>query len=54
VITEKDDVRSALKMFDESHLWNIPVVADGRYKGFISKSTVLEKYREVLIQTSVG
>jgi CIC family chloride channel protein len=54
IITGKDDVRSALKMFDESHLWNIPVVIDGVYKGFISKSTVLEKYREILIQSSVG
>jgi chloride channel protein, CIC family len=53
VITGKDDIRSAMKLFDESHLWNIPVVIDGVYKGFISKSTILEKYREVLIQSSV-
>jgi CIC family chloride channel protein len=53
VITEKDDIRSAMKLFDESHLWNIPVVFDGLYKGFISKSTILEKYREVLIQSSI-
>jgi CIC family chloride channel protein len=53
VITEKDDIRSAMRMFDESHLWNIPVVINARYQGFISKSTILEKYREVLIQTSV-
>jgi chloride channel protein, CIC family len=53
VITEKDDLRSAMKMFDESHLWNIPVVEAGAYKGFISKSTILEKYREALIHSSV-
>ena len=53
IINEKDDIRSAMKLFDESHLWNIPVVIDGHYKGFISKSTILEKYREVLIQTSI-
>lgn len=53
LITEKDDIRSAMKLFDESHLWNIPVVFNGVYKGFISKSTILEKYREVLIQSSV-
>lgn len=52
-ITEKDDIRSAMKLFDESHLWNIPVVMDGVYKGFISKSTILEKYREVLIKSSL-
>ena len=53
VITEKDDIRSAMKLFDESHLWNIPVVLGGVYKGFISKSTILERYREALIQSSV-
>jgi CIC family chloride channel protein len=53
LITEKDDIRSAMKLFDESHLWNIPVVFNGIYKGFISKSTILEKYREVLIQSSI-
>ncbi len=53
IITEKDDIRSVMKFFDESHLWNIPVVVGGIYKGFISKSTILEKYREVLIQSSI-
>jgi chloride channel protein, CIC family len=53
IITDKDDIRSAMKLFDESHLWNIPVVIEGKYKGFISKSTILEKYREVLIQSSI-
>jgi CIC family chloride channel protein len=53
VVTQKDDIRSAMKLFDESHLWNIPVVMNGVYKGFISKSTILEKYREVLIQSSL-
>lgn len=53
VITEKDDINSAMKLFDESHKWNIPVVYEGKYQGFISKSTILEKYREVLIQSSI-
>ena len=53
IITEKDDINSAMKAFDESHLWNIPVVFENKYQGFISKSSILEKYREVLIQTSI-
>ncbi len=52
-ITEKDDIISSMRLFDQSHLWNIPVVFEGKYQGFISKSTILEKYREVLIQSSV-
>ncbi|MBL7931174.1 MAG: chloride channel protein [Bacteroidia bacterium] len=53
IISEKDDIRSAMKLFDESHLWNIPVETEGKYRGFISKSTILEKYREVLINNSL-
>lgn len=53
IITEKDDIRSAMKLFDEAHLWNIPVVFNDKYQGFISKSTILEKYREILIQSSI-
>jgi CIC family chloride channel protein len=53
VITDKDDINSAMKLFDESHLWNLPVVFKGKYQGFISKSTILEKYRETLIRTSI-
>jgi len=53
VITENDDIRTALKLFDESHLWNIPVVFEQQYMGFISKSTILEKYRETLLKSSI-
>lgn len=53
IITEEDDIRSAMKKFDESHLWNIPVVIGMRYKGFVSKSTVLEKYREALLKSTI-
>lgn len=53
IISEKDDIRSAMKLFDESHLWNIPVQTAGKYRGFVSKSTILEKYREVLIKSSL-
>ena len=53
VITEVDDIPSVMKLFDESHLWNIPVVLHGVYQGFISKSTILERYREVLIKSSL-
>lgn len=53
VITDTDDIPSVMKLFDESHLWNIPVVLHGVYRGFISKSTILERYREVLIKSSL-
>lgn len=52
-LTEKDDVISAMKLFDESRLWNLPVIVNGRYAGFISKSSILEKYRAILLQSSI-
>ena len=54
ILTEKDDIQTAMKVFDQTHLWNIPVVYGGLYKGFISKSTILERYRASLINSSVG
>jgi CIC family chloride channel protein len=39
-----------MKKFEEFSVWNIPVVDEtGNYLGFISKSGVLDKYRERLI-----
>lgn len=46
----KDDVISIVKKFDESGVWNLPVITkdDGRFMGFISKSTILNRYRQLL------
>lgn len=49
VISESDNVVSVVKKFDETGAWNLPVVkASGAYIGFISKSSVLNKYRQLL------
>lgn len=46
VIQYKEDMNSVMKKFDECKAWNLPVVNDGEYIGFISKSSFLSKYRE--------
>jgi CIC family chloride channel protein len=43
-----EDVGSALIKFDDSGLWNIPVVDKGKYIGFISRSNLLAWYRKIL------
>jgi CIC family chloride channel protein len=43
-----DDMASVMEKFDKSGVWNIPVVDNGRYVGFISKSRVFSNYREKL------
>jgi CIC family chloride channel protein len=49
VISDFDSVVSAVKKFDETGAWNLPVVkVSGEFVGFISKSGVLNSYRELL------
>jgi len=40
-----------MSLFDKTKAWNLPVVDEkGIYKGFVSKSSVLNVYREVLVE----
>ena len=41
-----------MQLFDDSKAWNLPVIdKQGRYLGFVSKSKMLNSYREVLVET---
>jgi CIC family chloride channel protein len=47
-------MESIMKSFDETKAWNLPVVdRDDIYLGFISKSNILDVYREVLAENFV-
>ncbi len=37
-----------MKIFDDTGAWNLPVVEDGKYVGFVSKSKIFNSYRRVL------
>lgn len=37
-----------MMMFDNTGAWNLPVVEEGRYVGFVSKSKIFNSYRQVL------
>ncbi len=37
-----------MDIFDKTNAWNLPVVENGRYIGFISKSKIFNSYRRVL------
>ena len=37
----------------EHMLWNLPVVEDGRYVGFVSRSRLFTAYRKWLKETSL-
>lgn len=37
-----------MKTFDDTGAWNLPVVENGKYVGFVSKSKIFNSYRQVL------
>ncbi len=41
-------MEKVMNIFDATHAWNLPVVQDGRYMGFVSKSKIFNSYRQVL------
>lgn len=52
-ILEHEMVQSIMPRFEQTHTWMLPVVdKDNRYLGFISKSRILDAYREALVKIS--
>ena len=46
-----EQIRSVLPRFEENHTWMLPVVdKENHYQGFISKSRILNAYREQLVK----
>lgn len=43
LIESKEDINCIMKKFEEPGKWNLPVVEDGIYKWFLSKSMILDK-----------
>lgn len=43
-----DTMENVMKTFDRTGAWNLPVVEDGKYIGFVSKSKIFNSYRRVL------
>jgi CIC family chloride channel protein len=48
----KDSAEEILNKFKSSGAWNLVVIKDGKYFGFISKSRLLTAYRRKLIQVT--
>ena len=45
----KDSMQKVMQKFQDSGAWNLPVIKDGKYYGFVSKSKLLTAYRRELI-----
>ena len=52
IIFYDDSVEEIMRKFKTSNAWNLPVIKDEKYLGFISKSKLLTAYRNKLIEVT--
>jgi len=53
IILSNETMETVMKKFDENGAWNLPVIDDEKYIGFISKSSVFSIYRNKLITSTI-
>jgi len=51
-ISPGDSMEDVMQKFEENEAWNLPVVNNGKYIGFLSKSKLFSFYRKRLIEIS--
>jgi len=51
-IIHNEPMESVMRKFEDSGAWNLPVIKDGKYEGFLSKSKIYAAYRKVLVYFS--
>ncbi len=47
-----ENMESVMKKFEDSNAWNLPVLDNKKYRGFVSKSKIFSAYRKILLQFS--
>ena len=52
IFFDLDNMETIMKKFKQTGAWNLPVVKEGKYFGFISKSKLLTAYRRKLLQVT--
>lgn len=52
IINYNDSPEKVMRKFKQSDAWNLPVLKDNKYVGFISKSKLLTAYRNKLIEVT--
>ena len=48
----RENMNVVMEIFNSTGVWNLPVLDNGLYVGFISKSRIFSAYRELLVQVS--
>lgn len=52
VVIQGEGMESVMKKFEDTKAWNLPVLKEDKYEGFVSKANIFSLYRKELI--SVG
>lgn len=52
-VTSRESMPSVMMKFEKSGAWNLPVIDDGKYVGFVSKSRIFNAYRKKLIRNQM-
>ncbi len=51
-VSPHENMQSVMNKFEKTGAWNLPVIDEGVYKGFLSKSRIFNTYRTKLIRTN--
>ncbi|MBE9467589.1 MAG: chloride channel protein [Bacteroidetes bacterium] len=51
-VSSNEPMDCVMKKFEESRAWNLPVIDDDVYVGFVSKSKIFSAYRRILVYFS--
>jgi CIC family chloride channel protein len=51
-VSPRESMESALQKFEDNNAWNLPVIDNGKYVGFLSKSKIFSVYRKWLVDIS--
>ena len=51
-VAPQEKMQSVMNKFEVTQAWNLPVIDEGKYVGFISKSRIFNAYRNKLIRQS--
>lgn len=52
-VSSKESMQSVMIKFENTGAWNLPVIDDGKYVGFVSKSRIFNAYRKKLIRQQI-
>ena len=49
-VSPQEKMQSVMNKFELTQAWNLPVIDEGKYLGFVSKSRIFNAYRKKLIR----